>query len=58
MKTAEQVAADVAVLLVDVSSSGTGAPPCGGAVDSSAGGKPPGDVTFWGEGVRVRSRVR
>ncbi|KAK1692417.1 hypothetical protein QYE76_009114 [Lolium multiflorum] len=30
MKTAEQVAADVAVLLADVSSSGTGAPPCDG----------------------------
>jgi hypothetical protein len=48
MKTADQVAADIAVLLTDVSSSGTGAPPYGGAVDWSVGGEPPGDVTVWG----------
>jgi hypothetical protein len=48
MKIAEQVQADVAVLLADSSSSGTGAPPCGGAVDWSSGGEPSGDVTVWG----------
>jgi hypothetical protein len=53
-KTAEQVAADVPMMLAEVSSSGSGAPPCGGATDWSAGGEPPGDVIVWGE-VRVRS---
>jgi hypothetical protein len=44
MKIVEKVEADVAVLLGDVSSSGTGAPSCGGA----AGWEPPGEVTVWG----------
>jgi hypothetical protein len=57
MKTTEEVATDVVVLLTDVSSSGSGAPPCGGTADWSAGGEPPGDVTVLGV-VRVRSRVR
>ncbi|KAK1678709.1 hypothetical protein QYE76_039557 [Lolium multiflorum] len=48
MNTTEQVEADVEVLLADVSSSGTGAPPCGGPTDWSAGGELPGDVTVWG----------
>jgi hypothetical protein len=48
MKSAEQIEADVTVLLAEVSSSGTSAPPCGGAVDWSAGGEPPGDVTVLG----------
>jgi hypothetical protein len=33
MKTVEQVAVDVTVLLADVSSCGTGAPPCGGPMN-------------------------
>ncbi|KAK1679473.1 hypothetical protein QYE76_040321 [Lolium multiflorum] len=48
MNTAEQVPTDVVVLLADVSSSGTGAPPCDGPADWSVGGEPPGDVTVWG----------
>jgi hypothetical protein len=35
------------VLLADVYSSGTGAPPSGGVADWSMGGEPPGDVTVW-----------
>ena len=58
MKTAEQIAADVALLLADVSSSGTGAPPCGGAADWSAGGEPPSDVTVWGGESEVASERR
>jgi hypothetical protein len=54
MKNAEQFAADVVVLIADVSTSGSGDSPCGGAADWSA--EPLGDVTVWG--VRVRSRVR
>jgi hypothetical protein len=57
MKTTEQVAVDVAVLLIIVSFSDTGAPPCGGAADLSVGGEPPSDVIVWGA-VRVRSRLR
>jgi hypothetical protein len=48
MKTAEQVEADVAVLIADVSSSSTGAPPYDGVADWSTGGEPPGDVIVWG----------
>jgi hypothetical protein len=48
MKTAEKIAADVEGLLTEVSSSGTGAPPCSGPADWSTGEEPPGDVTIWG----------
>jgi hypothetical protein len=48
MKNAEQVEADVAVLLADVSTSGTGAPPCDGVANCSVEGESPGDVKVWG----------
>jgi hypothetical protein len=55
MRTAEQIAPDVEVLVADVSSSGSGAPPCVDAADWLAGGEPPGDVTVWGGESAVAS---
>lgn len=54
MKTAKQIAADVAVLLAELSYSGTGAPPCGGLV---SGRGTIGDVTLWG-GVTSETKER